>query len=121
MIRISWRGIIVLGLMASLAACGCGQGGDRQKGAGEKPREAKAENKSSEGCSGWWCEEHGVPEEECAQCNSKLAAELKKKGDWCQEHDRPRSQCFLCEPKLKEKFAQRFRDKYGTEPPAPKN
>ncbi len=66
---------------------------------------------------GWWCDEHGIPEEICGQCNVKLAAELKKKGDWCKEHDRPDSQCFICHPDLKEKFAAQYRAKYGKEPP----
>ena len=26
---------------------------------------------------GWWCKEHGVPEEVCAQCDSKLVADFK--------------------------------------------
>jgi hypothetical protein len=67
--------------------------------------------------SGWWCDEHGVPEEICGQCNAKYAAECKKKGDWCEKHDRPDSQCFICHPELKEKFAAMYRAKYGKEPP----
>jgi hypothetical protein len=67
--------------------------------------------------SGWWCDEHGVPEEICGQCNAKYAAECKKKGDWCEKHDRPDSQCFICHPELKEKFAAVYRAKYGKEPP----
>jgi hypothetical protein len=53
----------------------------------------------------------------CAQCNPKLAAEFKKKGDWCNEHDRPKSQCFKCDPRLKERFAAQYRANYGKEPP----
>lgn len=68
--------------------------------------------------AGWWCREHGVPEGECAQCDPKVAAEFKKKGDWCNQHDRPESQCFICNPKLKEKFAAVYRAKEGKEPPA---
>jgi len=30
----------------------------------------------------WWCGEHGVPEEECAQCDTDLVAKFKAKGDW---------------------------------------
>jgi hypothetical protein len=66
--------------------------------------------------SGWWCDEHGVPEEICGQCNAKYA-ECKKQGDWCDKHDRPDSQCFICHPELKEKFAAMYRAKYGKEPP----
>ena len=49
-----------------------------------------------------------MPEAECAQCNPKLAAKLKKEGDWCKEHNRPESQCILCHPELKEKFAAKY-------------
>ena len=66
---------------------------------------------------GWWCDEHGVPEAICGQCDQKVAAECKKKGDWCEKHDRPDSQCFICHPELKEKFAAQYRAKYGKEPP----
>src|SRR5690348_8950677 len=48
--------------------------------------------------SGWWCPEHGVPEEICALCNPKVAADLKAKGDWCEKHGRPDSQCFIDHP-----------------------
>jgi hypothetical protein len=74
------------------------------------------EAKKAHDHSGWWCDEHGVPEEVCALCNAKVAAEFKKKGDWCKEHDRPDSQCFICHPELKEKFAAQYRAKYGKEP-----
>jgi hypothetical protein len=56
-------------------------------------------------------------EAECARCNPKLAAKLKKEGDWCKEHNRPESQCILCHPELKEKFAAEYQAKYGKEPP----
>lgn len=68
--------------------------------------------------SGWWCAEHGVPESECSQCNSKVAGDLQKQGDWCKEHDRADSQCFICNPKAKEKFSAMYKAKYGKEPPA---
>src|SRR5262245_3208163 len=67
----------------------------------------------------WWCAEHGVPEEICAQCNTKLAAKFKVDGDWCKEHDRPNSQCFVCHPELEAKFAGQYEAKYGTKPPKP--
>ena len=64
-----------------------------------------------------WCAEHGVPEDICARCNAKVAAEYKQKGDWCTEHDRPESQCFLCNQNRAEKFAAEYEAKYGTKPP----
>lgn len=68
---------------------------------------------------GWWCAEHGVPEEICAQCSTKLAAQFKAKNDWCQEHDRPESQCFVCDPALEQRFAAQYEAKYGKQPPRP--
>jgi hypothetical protein len=111
----------VLLAAAGLAAGGCrpgDTGGGEVKGRGQahdqpvQVAEAKGHDHS-----GWWCDEHGVPEEVCGQCNAKVAAEFKKKGDWCKEHDRPDSQCFLCHPEYKEKFAAQYRAKYGKEPP----
>ncbi len=68
--------------------------------------------------NGWWCSEHGVPEDKCALCDSKVAAEFQKKGDWCEEHDRPKSQCFKCDPELQGKFASLYEAKFGEKPPA---
>jgi hypothetical protein len=68
----------------------------------------------------WWCDEHGVPEEVCGQCNPKLAADFQKKGDWCADHDRPDSQCFVCHPELKAKFAAKYEARLGTLPPEPR-
>lgn len=69
--------------------------------------------------SGWWCAEHGVPEEICALCNARLAAEYQRKGDWCREHNRPKSQCFLCDPKLAARYAAQYEGRFGTKPPEP--
>jgi hypothetical protein len=66
---------------------------------------------------GYWCPEHGVPEEICALCNSKVAADFKAKGDWCAKHDRPDSQCFTCHPELEKKFADEYEAKFGKKPP----
>lgn len=79
--------------------------------------QAAGESESGHDHSGWWCDEHGVPEGICAQCNSKVAAEFQKQGDWCQDHDRPDSQCFLCHPDLEGKFAAQYEAKYGHKPP----
>lgn len=97
-----------------LAGCGDTKPGNDQR---ETPSAASAESDQKSAHGEWWCDEHGVPEEICAQCSSKLAAEFKKKGDWCKEHDRPDSQCFICHPELKERFAAQYRAKYGKEPP----
>jgi cobalt-zinc-cadmium efflux system membrane fusion protein len=114
-----WRGSLVLALATAVLAVGCGPTDHKDgpaKGKRKQPQE-KAVAAEGHDHSGWWCDEHGIPEEICGQCNAKYAAECKKKGDWCKEHDRPDSQCFLCHPELKEKFAAQYRAKYGKEPP----
>src|SRR4051812_3665597 len=68
---------------------------------------------------GWWCDEHGVPEEECAQCNVKLVAAFKQKGDWCEKHNRPSSHCFICHPEKQGEYAALYEAKYGKQPPKP--
>ncbi len=113
---------LILGLLA-----GCGEPAATPPEAGDKPKDqpapvAAGDSKSAKKThshEGWWCDEHGVPEEICGQCNAKLAAEFKKKGDWCKEHDRPDSQCFICHPELEAKFAARYEAKFGTPPPKP--
>ena len=68
---------------------------------------------------GWWCDEHGVPEEVCAQCDTKLVAAFKAKGDWCEKHNRPDSQCFICHPEKEAEFAALYEAKTGEKPPKP--
>ena len=116
----------ILTLTVALTS-GCGQSGQTPPQA-EKHADAPddhdhgehaATEKGVDKHSGWWCNEHGVPEGVCGQCDSKLAAEFQKKGDWCKEHDRPDSQCFKCHPELAAKFAAQYEAKYGKQPPTP--
>ncbi len=114
---ILWRGSVPLALLSATALLmgGCGH---KENNTGQvAKRQSVAEKRSSDDSETWWCKEHGVPEQLCGQCDPKLAAEFKKKGEWCKEHDRPESQCFICHPELKEKFAAQYRAKYGKEPP----
>ena len=111
--KVFFRQSVILGLLIAL---GCGKSESPRGGKTEEKATPVAEKKEDDH-GGWWCDEHGMPEEVCAQCNAKLAAEFKKKGDWCKEHHRPDSQCFVCHPELKEKFAAMYRAKYGKEPP----
>jgi len=69
------------------------------------------------GHGGWWCGEHGIPEEQCSMCSTKAAAKFKQAGDWCEEHNRADSQCFICHPERKEFYAKMYRAKYGKKPP----
>jgi len=68
---------------------------------------------------GWWCAEHGVPEDECSLCSAYVAEACKANGDWCEEHGRAESQCFLCDPSRADKFAKLYVAKFGEEPPKP--
>jgi hypothetical protein len=120
----SWKLSCVATALLALAAFGCGQSSPAPstastsgKSEAAKPGHDDDHAKGGHDHSGWWCAEHGVPEETCSQCSSKYAAECQKKGDWCEEHTRAKSQCFLCDPKLKEKFAAQYRAKLGKEPP----
>jgi hypothetical protein len=106
---------------------GCNQANSKSdqakdKGAKNKPApvaQVKKEDKKEHDHSGWWCDEHGVPEAECSMCSAKVEAECKKKGDWCEKHNRAKSQCFLCDPSLKDRFAAIYRAREGKEPPVP--
>jgi cobalt-zinc-cadmium efflux system membrane fusion protein len=103
--RLSWCGALVL--LAALVGCG-------SPAAQPKPAEVGAHTHDH-----WWCEEHGVPEKECALCDPKVAAEFQRKGDWCDKHERPDSQCFICHPENKAKYAALYEAKYGKAPPEP--
>jgi cobalt-zinc-cadmium efflux system membrane fusion protein len=115
--QVALVGALLAALMASL---GCNQPASQGPKAAPGPRRSEA-TPNSGGKHFYagrdWCAEHGVPESECAQCNPRLAAQLKEGGDWCKEHDVPDSQCFTCHPELKAKFAAAYKVKYGEEPP----
>jgi predicted small lipoprotein YifL len=102
-------------LIAVFAIAGCGQ----RTGAPDASQVAGPEQEAEPTHGGWWCYEHGVPEQQCAMCDSKLAAELRKNGDWCEEHIRPDSLCFQCHPENAAKFVARYEAKYGKKPPEP--
>lgn len=112
------RTIWVIGILAvTYGAAGC----SKSEPTGQ-PNAVGASGHANDGAhshDGWWCNEHGVPEEVCAQCNVKLAANFRAKGDWCKEHDRPDSQCFVCHPEKEAEFAAQYEAKYGTKPPKP--
>ncbi len=114
-IRAGLAGMFLAGVLALAVGCGpAGNPTEQAKGTG-KPTTAETGKKHDH--SGWWCDEHGIPEHECSMCQSKVAKECKAKGDWCDTHDRAKSQCFVCDPSLKEKFAAKYRAKFNAEPP----
>lgn len=106
---------LVLGL-ALLPMVGCGTQKSASNGA-DNPAVQSEESQTQIAAN--WCVEHGVPEDICARCNTKVAADFKQKGDWCEEHNRPESQCFLCDPQREVIFAAEYEAKYGLKPPKP--
>jgi hypothetical protein len=114
---------IVLLLTAAFVVLGCNQnenkGGD--KVAEAKTDTTKATDKDADSDHGWWCAEHGIPEEECGLCSKAYRDQRKAEGDWCAEHRRVKSQCFKCDPTLYERvFEPKYMAKYdGKKPPRP--
>ena len=109
-------GLVLIGTV--IIGVACNKSDDKHAGHNKATTAADAKAGDSKHDS-WWCDEHGVPEEECGQCNAKLAAAFQKKGDWCKEHDRPDSQCFLCHPEYEAAFAAKYEAKFGKKPPKP--
>ena len=107
---------IVVRLVLSIS--GLQQVGEKS-GAASRMRPGRKVAIAGHSHEGWWCDEHGVPEEVCAQCNTKLVADFKAKGDWCKKHNRPDSQCFVCHPEKEAEFAALYEAKYGKQPPKP--
>ncbi len=106
--------VIVIGIASLAVLSACSKSPDQNAPAAAPTAQVSTEGHSHEG---WWCDEHGVPESVCAQCNNKLAADFKAKGDWCAKHDRPDSQCFVCHPENEAKFVALYEAKYGKKPP----
>ena len=106
----------VLAVALTLVAGGCGQPASEPSGSATPVAESSDDDPSH---GGWWCVEHGIPEEECSMCSSRAASDFKAKGDWCEEHNRAASQCFLCDPARAAKFTKLYEAKYGEKPPQP--
>lgn len=118
----SFRCMNLLSIVVSLAVItgGCGRqasdsSGDATTVAEQLQDGQAAREDASHG--GWWCVEHGIPEEQCSMCSSKAADAFKAKGDWCEDHNRAESQCFICDPTKAEKFAKLYEAKVGRKPP----
>ncbi|MEZ6143801.1 MAG: hypothetical protein R3B84_24815 [Zavarzinella sp.] len=106
-------------LLAGLfVVVGCGQKSAETVSTGKEI--AKTGEQKEEGGHGWWCDEHGVVEEECSICQKEVFTNLKK-DEVCPKHpDRASGQCFICNPDLWEKSKATYIAKYGKEPPEPK-
>lgn len=106
------------------AVGGCGGVATTKPGQAVNKKDQKDKDQVAQGDSsedGWWCNTHGIPEDECSLCSADVEKKCKAAGDWCAKHDRAQSQCFQCDPTLKEKYAARYRDKYQKEPPPVKD
>ena len=114
---LSFGMLTTLGLLSlsGIALSGCGKSETATDGAAGSPAVTDVDHSHG----GWWCVEHGVPEGECARCDSSLVAKFKEAGDWCEEHNRPESQCFICSPKRFDKFVATYEAKTGHKPPKP--
>lgn len=110
--------IIAITAVSGFTLSGCGQSAKDSATVTETSTKTSAA-KAAIDDGGWWCEEHGVPEEECALCDPSLVAKFKEAGDWCDEHKRPESHCYLCSPARLDKFSARYEAKFGAKPPKP--
>ena len=123
MMKMRRMGLFSVLVAFAVAAVGCKQSSDNGSG-GDTSNVSAVDNGHADADGhdhgGWWCVEHGVPEEDCSICSSDAAAKFKEKGDWCDEHNRAESQCFECDPARAEKFARLYEAKFGHKPPAPK-
>ncbi|MBY0524424.1 MAG: hypothetical protein K2R98_13545 [Gemmataceae bacterium] len=126
-----WTRTLVPLVAAAILVAGCTKSEDKTgkaKNTTDKDKGGLVDNKDKKDPKdkdtkhdGWWCDEHGIPEGECSKCSSKVAKAFKDKGDWCKEHKIAMSQCFICNPKQREVYAQKYRDKFGKEPPEPED
>lgn len=111
----SQTAMLLLFPAVALLVGGCNQQASEPSGDSTPVAEAAHDDHDEHG--GWWCAEHGIPEEECSLCSATAADEFKAKGDWCEEHNRAESQCFICDPSRAEKFAKLYEAKVGHKPP----
>lgn len=109
----SIKNVLLVSALFTASLTGCSQSTNKS----ESTAPANQVSADAGAHDGWWCAEHGVPEEVCAQCDEKLVDDFKAKGDWCKEHDRPESQCFICHPEKEAEFVALYEAKYGTKPP----
>jgi cobalt-zinc-cadmium efflux system membrane fusion protein len=102
-------------LAALLVAVGCDQ---KSASTPLAEKDTSKVAKKVDDHSGWWCDEHALPEEVCDLCSRKYREAEKKKGNWC-EHDRVKTSCFKCNPDLQAKWAKEYEARFGTKPPEP--
>ena len=79
MMKFLTRAGLLAGLFAGaiLFTTGCGQPAPVAENKEKDKGPGKADEKDDH--SGWWCKPHGIPEEECSQCNEEYAKKCKDK------------------------------------------
>ena len=112
----NWSAMFGMLTAIVVVTSGCSQSGS-ESGSSSTSVAEDAHDDNGHDHGGWWCAEHGVPEEECSLCSSKAANRFKEKGDWCEEHNRAKSQCFECDLSRAAKFAKLYEAKFGHAPP----
>lgn len=126
MTKVLWRGgplalFVVFAALAggcgSTPGTGTGKAAPDPKDTGTAKPTGKADGKEPGDHSGWWCDEHALPEDVCDLCSKKYREAEKAKGNWC-EHNRVKTSCFKCNPVLQAKYAAEYKAKFGKEPPA---
>jgi hypothetical protein len=115
-----WSGAVLLfGAALTFSSGGCAKQDKKDTPGPQAKADGKKDLKMDAKHEGWWCQEHGIPEEICSLCSEEAAEKFKKAGDWCKIHDRAQSQCFKCDPSLYKKFEAMYVAKYGKKPEPP--
>ncbi len=108
-----------IAIFALLTGCGQTSKDQAKKSASVKETKKGDDSHTDTKHAGYWCQEHGVPEEMCSLCSEKAEKACKDAGDWCKIHDRAQSQCFKCDPSKYEKFEAMYVAKFGKAPKRP--
>ncbi len=116
--RVSGGILAAVAVVLVLAGSGCGPTNQEGGQVHRKEAPVRGGDKKEDG-HGWWCQEHGIPERLCSQCQADVAAKCKQEGDWCPLHDRAKSQCFKCDPSLYRRFEAMYVAKFGAKPEPP--
>lgn len=115
----TWMSLTLAAALVALTGCG----GSPTTGGGPKEKKDKDATAKVHDHSGWWCDEHGVPEHECSMCSPTVFKKLKPE-EICPKHtDRAKDQCFICNPDLWKKYVAIYKAKHGEdkEPPEPED
>ena len=109
-------------LLLAFSSVGCNQAAKKDDNKQAKNTDDKKKDIPKGGPhDGWWCQEHGVPEEDCSLClpEAEVKKRFKDTGDWCKIHERAQSQCFKCDPSKYKKFEGMHIAKMGKKPERP--